>query len=196
MLQRVLIFFPIVLLLACQPQPGVPPGTAPQSWDHHLAPIVPYEIVVLNPEETRDYEFIERALRRKNPEKLRAEYRWLPTTPQDGRRGYAELAGRADDMRVRQQLRSCLRESRAPSDTSDVQVLIVRLYVSRDGAILEAGVRASTVENSDVLVCLLQTVVGWRFVAGKPEERFDMPLVLIPTSLSAQAPPPSPQRAR
>ena len=170
------------LALGCQPQPATDAGVASQRWDAHIAAFASYEVLVLNPEEAQDRVVIERGLERLLPQKVSSSYRWLPTNPARGRRGYASLARQSDAIETRRRLRSCLNHAQTPSDTVQTQVLLVQVRVSPEGTVLHVAVRASTVNNTDVLSCLMETVVSWHLGEAQGEETFDVPLVLMPSS--------------
>jgi len=171
----------LALASACQSPPGTLSESPSQRLSRHLALLVSYEIIVLNPEDPRDLQVMRAALEREHSERARTEYRWLPTTPRDGQHGYSDLVAHADDMETRRRLRSCLRVSRASPDTSITQVLVLRVHVAGDGNVLEAGVITSTLKDSDVMSCLLQNVAEWKFGRKRGDATFDVPLALVPT---------------
>lgn len=175
----------MLLLLAvgtgCQPQPSIESTSSPPEWKRRLVVFASYEVVVLNPWEAWDRRVVEEALSRAEPVRVPSDFVWLPMNPIEGGRSYANLVSQSDGMEARAQLKSCLKHSSTPSDTTRRQLLVLRVRAARDGAVLQAGVHASTLENPDIIVCLMQTVVGWRLGNSSGEETFDIPLVLIPS---------------
>lgn len=187
-LRKTLVYLPRIavcvllgLFAGCAPRPARHSRTAPEEWDRRLAPFEAYDILILNPEESQDRAVIETTLRRAHMAQDTSRYRWLTTSPREGRRGYGDLVGDGDEMDTRRQLRSCVRRGTVATDTTQTQVLILRVLVAADGTVLQARVRASTVGDPDALVCLVQTVAGWRLSEAPADEAFDVPLVLIPS---------------
>jgi len=140
-----------------------------------------YDVIVLNPHTAQDYEVLASTLEAASIAVSTDDFIWLPADSTNGDIRFADLASRADDMETRSGLRECLSllAPPVPVRANLPQTLVLRLRVGADGDVTGVSVTARTIADRDVVTCIMQYVMGWRFRQTGANVSFDVPLALI-----------------
>jgi len=163
------------LVCACAPVERSPSLTAAR-WGREIQPFHEVDVVVLTPSNPRDNEFILSGLgaERQNI----SGFRWLADSTSDGL-DYRDLAAMSDSRASRRRMRECACNG-SETRTGTAQLIVIAVTVDRDGVVLEGSVPFASTTDSDVLSCLLQSVMTWRFPAQTTEQTFDIPIGIVP----------------
>ena len=162
-------------LYSCIPQSGE--GNQPASTGGGfpgLEPILPVEVTVLNPYTDPDSASLRQArIRLPDPEQT---FFWLPCRNPTRGRSFRNITDIIDNTGYRRQLRSCVPLC---DSLQQMELIVLRMQVGSDGRPFTVRVAATTLNNIDLISCLISKATTWQFSPGD-EEMFDIPFALVP----------------
>jgi hypothetical protein len=150
-----------------------------------VAPVRRFELAVLDPYDLNDRAFLIAALKQVADSVDLTSFIWLPVSA-GASRTHDDLLNLAEQPVNRSALRECLEFRSTRRRYRGPETLVVRMRVDIDGDVLEGTVRSSTVRSADLVSCILETMMSWRFAAGVVENSFDVPVAIVPLDPLAQ----------
>lgn len=138
-----------------------------------VTPLVGRNVVPLNPHNSGDWLVIASALRPVEETASRS-FHWLPDSAAPGSRSFCDILALFEDPVQRRSFRSCL-----STKMSGTTLIIVGVRVDRDGSVLRAVVRASSEIDRDVITCIVERILTWRFAESDHEDSFDIPVGIV-----------------